>query len=62
MSGAKEQVIRMIERLPDDVTADDILREIYFKMQVDAGLEELDEGLGIPHENVEEHMSKWLSS
>ncbi len=26
---------------------------IYFKAQVDAGLRELDEGMGIPHEVVE---------
>jgi predicted transcriptional regulator len=61
MSGVKEQVIRMIETLPDDVTIDDVLAEIYFKLQVDAGLKELDEGRGIAHEEVEERMSKWLS-
>ena len=61
MSGVKEQVIRMIEALPDDVTIDDVLAEIYFKLQVDAGLKELDEGRGIAHEEVEERMSKWLS-
>ncbi len=48
----------MIERLPDDVTPDDILREIYFKVQVDAGLEEIDEGLDIPHEAVEGRLSE----
>ncbi len=61
MPGIKKQVIRMIEVLPGDVTTDDILGEIFFKMQVDAGLKELDEGLGIPHEAVGERMSKWLS-
>jgi predicted transcriptional regulator len=30
---------------------------LYFKLQVDAGLRELDEGKGIPHEEVE----KWIS-
>ena len=61
MSGVKEQVIRMIEGLPDDVTPDDILGEIYFKMQVDAGLKELDDGLGLSQETVEKRMTKWLS-
>ena len=60
MPGLKEQVIQLVQGLPDDVTADDVLAEIYFKMQVDAGLKELDEGQGLPDEVVEERMSKWL--
>jgi predicted transcriptional regulator len=51
----------MIQSLPDEVTLDDIMAELYFKLQVDAGLKELDEGKGIPHEEVEKRMSKWLS-
>lgn len=61
MAGIKKQVIHMIESLPEDVTVDDIMAELYFKLQVDAGLRELDEGKGIPHEEVETRMSKWLT-
>jgi len=61
MAGVKKQVIKMIQALPDEVTIDDIMAELYFKFQVDAGLKELDEGKGIPHEEVEKRMSKWLS-
>lgn len=61
MAEIKEQVLKMIESLPDDVTVDEIMAELYFKLQVDAGLMELDEGKGIPHEEVERRMSKWLS-
>ncbi|MCP5103381.1 MAG: hypothetical protein GY950_08380 [bacterium] len=51
--GVKEQVIKLVETLPEEVTVDDIMRELYFKIQVDKGLQELDEGKGIPHEEVE---------
>jgi len=61
MSAEKEQAIRLIQALPENVTLDDAVREIYFKAQVDAGLEELDEGKGIPHAEIEERMAKWLS-
>lgn len=61
MAGIKQEVIRMIESLPEDVTIDDIMAELYFKLQVDAGLRELDEDKGIPHEEVEKRMSKWLT-
>ncbi len=61
MGKIKEQVIQMIQTLPDEVTVDDVMAELYFKLQVDAGLRELDEGKGIPHEEVERRMSKWLT-
>ncbi len=60
MTGIKEQVIKMIQNLPEDVSVEDIMAELYFRLQVDAGLKELDEGKGIPHEEVEKRMSKWL--
>jgi len=57
----KEQVIRIIQELPDEVSIDDIMAELYFKLQIDTGLKELDNGKGIAHEEVEKRMSKWLS-
>lgn len=62
MAGVKEQVIQMIQSLPEGVSVDDIMAELYFKLQVDAGLKELDEGKGISHEEVEKRMSKWLTA
>ena len=61
MSRIKDKVIELIKALPDDVTVDDIMEEIYFKSQVDEGLAQLDRGEGIPHEDVEKRMSRWLS-
>ncbi|MDZ4384187.1 MAG: hypothetical protein U0940_01755 [Nitrospirota bacterium] len=61
MAGVKEQVIHMILSLPEDSTIDDIMAELYFKLQVDAGLKELDEGKGIPHEEVKKRMARWLT-
>lgn len=60
MTKLKEQVIQMIKKLPDKVSVDDILAELYFRLQVDKGLKELDEGRGIPHKEVEKRISKWL--
>jgi predicted transcriptional regulator len=61
MSPVKQQVLDMVQSLPEDVTLDDILAEIYFKAQVDAGLKELDEGKGLPQEEVEKRVAKWLA-
>ena len=59
MPYVKEQVMEMVKTLPDEATLDDIMAELYFKAQVDAGLKELDEGQGISHSDVEKRMSRW---
>lgn len=59
--GVKDQVIKLVETLPDEVTMDDIMSELYFKIQVDKGLMQLNEGQGIPQANVEKRLSRWLS-
>jgi len=56
----KDQVIEMIRTLPDDSTVDDIMEELFFRIQVDRGIKELDEGKGIPHQDVCSRLSKWL--
>jgi predicted transcriptional regulator len=61
VADVKQQVIQMIKDLPDEVALDDVMAELYFKLQVDAGLKELDEGKGMPHEEVEKRMAKWLT-
>ena len=48
MADVKEEVIRMVRAMPDNATVDDVMAELYFKMQVDAGLRELDEGKRSP--------------
>ncbi|PKL16020.1 MAG: hypothetical protein CVV49_18365 [Spirochaetae bacterium HGW-Spirochaetae-5] len=60
MQNIKSQVIEIIKGLPENITLDDIMEELYFKSHVDSGLKELDEGKGIPHEEVEVRFSKWL--
>ena len=61
MAEIKQQVIQMIQDLPNDVSIEDIMAELYFRFQVDTGLKELDEGKGISHEEAEKQMSKWLT-
>ena len=61
MSPIKQQVIEMIQALPDESTVDDIMAELYFRMKVDAGLKELDEGKAVSHEAVKDRLSQWLS-
>jgi len=60
MAAAKKEVIQMIQNMPQDTPVEDIMAELYFRCQVDEGLKQLDEGKGIPHEEVERRMAQWL--
>lgn len=48
----KEQVLDIIHSLPEDVSLDRILEELFFKLVIDSSLKLLDEGKGIPHTQV----------
>jgi len=56
----KEMVLEMIQTLPDSVSIDDILEEILFRIDVQKGIEELDAGKGIPHDEIVKRFSKCL--
>ena len=58
---AKDVVIEMIRRLPDDATVTDIMAELYFRQKVDQGLKQLDEGEGLEHAEAKKRLSPWLS-
>ncbi|MCE5268838.1 MAG: hypothetical protein LLG00_13235 [Planctomycetaceae bacterium] len=57
----KQNVIEMIERLPDDASVEDIMAELYFRQKVGEGLRQLDAGEGIEHEEARRRLAKWLS-
>ncbi len=61
MQPIKKQIIDIIKHMPDDSTVDDIFEKLYFKAQVDKGINELNEGKSISHHKVKENVSKWVS-
>lgn len=56
----KDAIIELIRKLPDDVTVDDVMQELYVRRSIEEGLRELDEGQGIPHDEVKRRLAKWL--
>ena len=60
MDSVKDEVIKMIHTMPNDVSLDDIMAELYFRQKVDAGLYALDINQGLEHEKVKEKLTKWL--
>ena len=54
----KELVRRALDNLPDDVTLPDVIDRLYYLYQIQLGLEDLDAGRTIPHEEVKRQMAK----
>jgi predicted transcriptional regulator len=60
-SSTKDTAIELIKRLPDDATMADIMAELYFRQKVDQGLQQLDAGEGVDHDEAKKRLAPWLS-
>lgn len=57
----KEAVIELVKRLPSDISLREIAQEIEFIAAIQEGLEEIDQGKGIPLEDVEKMIDSWTT-
>jgi predicted transcriptional regulator len=56
----KNTVRELLERLPDDCTLDDVLYHLYVLHSIENGLDDVENGGTIPHEQVAEELRrKW---
>lgn len=62
MAKAKAEAIEMIKQLPDDVTTSVIMEELFFKQQVEKGLQDVAEGRVLSHQELKERMARWRKS
>lgn len=58
---AKDDVIEMLRRLPDDVTIEDIEYHVSVMAGVERGLRDIEEGRTVTQEEVERLMDEWPS-
>lgn len=58
----KQMVLETVNRLPDDCSIDEIADRIDFLAAVQKGFDQLDQGAGIPHEEVKKQLASWLTS
>jgi predicted transcriptional regulator len=58
----KEMVLDAIRNLPDDASVRDIADRLEFLAAIQSGLDQLDRGEGIPHEEVKKQLASWLTS
>ncbi|MBE7437816.1 MAG: hypothetical protein HS115_05105 [Spirochaetales bacterium] len=62
MQSIKQQAIALIERLPENVSAEQLIEEIIIFEKIQRGIKQLDAGQGIEHENARKKLTKWLGA
>jgi predicted transcriptional regulator len=60
VSTAKEEVRKLLENIPDDVSYEDIQYHIYVREKIERAIQEADEGRFVSEEEVERRLSRWL--
>ncbi len=60
MKTAKKEVWKLLERLPDNSTFEDIQYHIYVREKIERGLRDIREGRVLTQKEAEKIMSKWL--
>jgi predicted transcriptional regulator len=58
----KEIVLETIRALPDDCSLEDIAERIEFMAAIRKGLDQLDRGEGIPHDEIKKQLASWLTN
>ena len=61
MHSIKKKVMDLIKEMPEDAEYNDIFEAIYFQQKIEIGLQELEEGKGISHQEARERFKKWLA-
>lgn len=55
----KEEVRRLLDQLPDEVSYEDIQYHIYVQQKIDRGLEASDKGDFVSDEEIERRIARW---
>jgi predicted transcriptional regulator len=55
----KQKALEIIEKLPDDSTYEEILRELALAKMIDLGLADSDAGRTISHEELHRRILSW---
>jgi len=60
MNTAKQDVQRLLQRLPEDCSVEDVQYHLYVLDKVRRGLEDASTNKILPQEDVEDRLNKWL--
>jgi predicted transcriptional regulator len=52
MSIVKDEARKILDEIPDDATWEDIMYHFYVRLKIDEGLEDIEAGRVVPHDEV----------
>jgi predicted transcriptional regulator len=52
----RDRIIEALRQMPPDATVDDAIERLVFLAKIEAGLNELDAGKGIPHDEAKRRL------
>jgi predicted transcriptional regulator len=59
---SRDEIIKLIEKLPASATEADVMEELYFRLQVEKGLKDASEGRVISHTELKNRIAGWRRS
>ncbi|HHT9113943.1 MAG: hypothetical protein HZA47_06425 [Planctomycetes bacterium] len=60
MQKIKQEVSKLLNRLPDDCSLEDIQYHLYVLQKIEHGLKDAEEGRVYTQEEIEKRMAQWL--
>jgi len=58
----KELALEALARLPDNCSLEDMAEKLRFLAGIQAGIDQLDQGLEIDHQEVKKKLASWVST
>jgi predicted transcriptional regulator len=58
--GTKQQILKVIEELPDDASVEDAIDRLYLLYKIDKGIRQADRGELLSQDEARQRMAKWL--
>ena len=62
MPSVKEELKQIAEQLPDDCTWDEVLYRLYVRERIQKGLDSLNQGKSISHEQAMKEIRPWAAA
>ena len=60
MDTAKDEVRKLLDRLPEEASFEDIQYQVYVLDEISRGAQEIERGDTVAHEEVKRRLAKWL--
>jgi predicted transcriptional regulator len=59
---SRDEIIKLIERLPGNATEADVMEDLYFRLQVEKGMKDATEGRVLSHAQLKDRIAQWRRS